>query len=55
MDKSKQVAEDRCACRTAIQDIGEESDKSEAQGNNSPDSNNSQEEIDNQIKTDIKK
>ena len=54
VDESKQVAQDRQARRAAIQDMGEESDKSEARDNNdSPDGDNSQDEIDDQIVQDI--
>jgi hypothetical protein len=55
VDKSKQVAQDRRACRAAIQDVGEESDESEAHNDDNPDNSDSQEEIDNQIEADIEK
>jgi hypothetical protein len=60
VDKNKQDKHDRQIRYTTIQDVGEESDKSEAYNSNRPDndnnnSNNSQDEIDNQIIQDIEK
>lgn len=55
MDESQQVAQDRRTCRAAIQDVGEDSDKSETRDDDNPDDDNSQEEIDNQIKADIER
>jgi hypothetical protein len=60
VDKSKQDEHDRQIRYTTIQDIGKESDESEAYNSNCPDnnnnnSNNSQDEIDDQIIQDIEK
>jgi hypothetical protein len=57
VDKSKQDNYDRQIRHTTIQDVGEESDESEAYNSNYPDnnSNNSQDEIDNQIIQDIER
>jgi hypothetical protein len=59
VDESKQDKRDRQIRHATIQDVGEESDKSEAYDGNNPDddnnSNNSQDEIDDQIVQDIEK
>jgi hypothetical protein len=57
IDKSKQDERDRQIRHATIQDVGKESDKSEAYNSNCPDNddNNSQDEIDNQIIQDIEK
>jgi hypothetical protein len=57
VDESKQDDHDRQIRRTTIQDVGEESDESEAYDGDRPDNNddNSQDEIDDQIIQDIEK
>jgi hypothetical protein len=57
VDESKQDDHDRQIRRTTIQDVGEESDESEAHDGDRPDNNNnnSQDEIDDQIIQDIEK
>jgi hypothetical protein len=57
VDKSKQDERDRQIRRATIQDVGEESDESEAYDGDRPDDkgNDSQDEIDDQIVQDIEK
>lgn len=55
VDESKQAEQERRARQATIQDVGEESDQSEAQDDDNPDDGDSQDEIDDQIEEEIEK